>query len=202
MGDLKSRLRAQTTVHLCIDMQCLFAPHGPWPTPWLERVLPVVIRLIEHSPDRTIFTRFITAKSADEAPGRWSAYYRKWHATTRAEIDPGVLELLPELKRHVPPALVFDKSAYSAFSSPALHPFLRERDIDTLILTGSETDVCVLSTALSAVDYGYRVMIVRDGVCSSSDASHDALIDLYTHRFDVQIELATSEEILAAWSSS
>lgn len=28
------------TVHLCLDMQRLFGRDGPWPTPWMERVLP------------------------------------------------------------------------------------------------------------------------------------------------------------------
>jgi PhnB protein len=36
------------------------------------------------------------------------------------------------------------------------------RRSDTLILTGAETDVCVLSTALGAIDHGYRVIIVED----------------------------------------
>jgi nicotinamidase-related amidase len=47
------------------------------------------------------------------------------------------------------------------------------RHTDMLILTGAETDVCVLSTALGAIDHGYRVIITEDGVCSSSDQGHD-----------------------------
>jgi len=199
MGDLKGRLSPPSTIHLCIDMQRLFGSDGPWPTPWLTRVLPVVNRLVEHAPHRTVFTRFLTPETADEAAGMWRPYYRKWHAATRKEMDPATLELLPELKAHVPPGRVFDKFVYSAFAHPALHVFLRERAVDTLILTGSETDVCVLSTALSAIDHGYRVVIVRDAVCSSSDEAHDALIDLYTRRFDVQIELADCPEILENW---
>ncbi|MHC2279292.1 hypothetical protein ACVME8_005935 [Bradyrhizobium diazoefficiens] len=38
----------------------------------------------------------------------------------------------------------------------------------------AETDVCVLSTVLSAVDLGFRVVIVEDALCSSSDVGHDA----------------------------
>ena len=30
------------TVHLCLDMQRIFAPEGPWATPWMERVLPLL----------------------------------------------------------------------------------------------------------------------------------------------------------------
>jgi nicotinamidase-related amidase len=35
------------TVHLCIDMQTLFAERTDWHVPWLERVLPAVLRLAE-----------------------------------------------------------------------------------------------------------------------------------------------------------
>jgi nicotinamidase-related amidase len=34
-------------------------------------------------------------------------------------------------------------------------------------LTGAETDVCVLSTILAAVNLGCRIIVVKDGLCSS-----------------------------------
>jgi hypothetical protein len=55
---------------------------------------------------------------------------------------------------------------------------LRQREADALIVSGSETDVCVLATVLDAVDIGYRVIVVRDAVCSSSDEGHDMLVSL------------------------
>jgi nicotinamidase-related amidase len=55
---------------------------------------------------------------------------------------------------HAAAQTVFDKTVYSAFGNPQLHQHLRERQIDTLIVSGSETDVCVLSSILAAVDYG------------------------------------------------
>jgi hypothetical protein len=36
---------------------------------------------------------------------------------------------------------------------------------------GSETDVCVLSSILAAVDHGSRVILAEDAVCSTSDES-------------------------------
>jgi nicotinamidase-related amidase len=57
----------------------------------------------------------------------------------------------------------------------------------------------VLATVLGAVDYGYRVVIARDGLCSSSDESHDALIGLYGKRFDVQIGIADIDTVLRQW---
>ena len=53
---------------------------------------------------------------------------------------------------------------------------------------------------LGAVDVGYRVIIVRDAICSSSDEGHDALMEVYHSRFSEQIETANADEILDAWS--
>jgi nicotinamidase-related amidase len=186
-------------VHLCVDMQRLFSADGPWPTPWLERVLPVVAELAGRFPGRTVFTRFITPRRPEDMPGTWRDYYEKWREATRQHLEPALLELLPPLARLVPPAIVIDKSRYSAFAEPELLAHLRERGADGLIVTGSETDLCVLATVLGAVDHGYRVVLVRDGVCSSSDAGHDALLELYERRFSVQIETADAATILRAW---
>jgi nicotinamidase-related amidase len=194
MGQLKHAIGA-TARHLCIDMQRLFAPDGPWPTPWMTRVLPVVEALVERAPHKTIFTRFIPPQRAEDMHGQWKAYYTKWREVTRARLDPALIELMPSLKRFVPPAAVIDKMVYSAFSAPEL----KADHLDTLIVPGSETDVCVLASVLGAVDRGYRVIVVRDAVCSSSDKAHDALLDLYHKRFGVQIETADAEEILRGW---
>jgi nicotinamidase-related amidase len=186
-------------VHLCVDMQRLFSRDGPWPTPWLERVLPVVGEIAGRFPERTVFTRFITPRRPDEMPGTWRDYYEKWRAATREHLDPGLLELMPPLARLVPPATVIDKSRYSAFTEPHLAAHLRARGADGLIVTGSETDVCVLATVLGAVDHGYRVILVRDAVCSSSDAGHDALLTLYHQRYSTKVETANAETVLRAW---
>ncbi len=71
--------------------------------------------------------------------------------------------------------------------------------IDTLIVTGGETDVCVLATVLGAIDRGYRLILVTDALCSSVDETHDALMRLYTSRFSQQIEAAGISEVLEAW---
>jgi nicotinamidase-related amidase len=166
---------------------------------WMPRVTPKVEQLIAHAPERTIFTRFIPPEKPEDAPGRWRVYYEKWSHVTRRRLDHPLIGLLPVLTRYAPPATVLDKTVYSAFGNPQLHQHLQERQIDTLIISGSETDVCVLSSILAAVDYGYRVIIAEDAVCSSSDEGHDALIGLFNQRFDVQLEPAKVEVILSAW---
>jgi nicotinamidase-related amidase len=187
------------TVHLCVDMQLLFADNTPWHTPWMNRVLPVITHLAERHAAQTIFTRFIPARHPDELPGSWRRYYRRWADLTLDRLDPILLELAPPLAHLVPPAVTIDKRVYSPFTERALWGELRRRQADTLVITGAETDVCVLAAVLDAVDHGYRVVLATDGLCSSSDQTHDALMTLYRNRFAEQIEAAESAEILAAW---
>lgn len=166
---------------------------------WMPRVTPKVLELIERAPERTIFTRFVPPTDPEDMPGRWRAYYAKWSKVTRPQIDNRLIDLLPVLTRYAPPAAIFDKPVYSAFADRQLHRHLRHLKIDTLIISDSETDVCVLSSILAAVDHGYRVILAEDAVCSSSDESPDALIDLFNRRFDLQVESAKVQLILDLW---
>jgi nicotinamidase-related amidase len=95
---------------------------------------------------------------------------------------------------------VIDKTRYSALAKPKLAEHLRKREADALIVSGSETDVCVLATVLDAVDIGYRVIVVRDAVCSSSDEGHDMLMRLYHARYTERIETADAATILTRWA--
>ncbi len=100
MGELTQEIPSQA-VHLCIDMQRIFSREGPWPAPWMERVLPNVVDLVGCAPERTVFTRFITPQRPSDLPGTWATYYKKWRETTRERLDPRLLNLVPELERFV-----------------------------------------------------------------------------------------------------
>ncbi len=201
MGELRNAI-GPNTAHLCIDMQRLFSADGPWPMAWMERVTPNVVRLVERAPERTTFTRFIPPLNLEDMPGKWRDYYAKWSTVTRRHMDNRLIDLVPALRRYAPPATIFEKSVYSAFANGQLQQYLYRQRINTLIISGSETDVCVLSSILAAVDYGYRVITAEDAVCSSSDETHDALIGLFNRRFDVHIESARVEQILEMWRIS
>lgn len=201
MGEGLVHGRPADAVHLCVDMQRLFSDEGPWPTPWMERVLPVVERIAAHRPARTLFTRFLPPRVPQERPGLWRAYFERWRNATLEEMDPALVDLMPALARFAPPAQVFDKPGYSAFSAPALLPFLRDKQVRCVIVTGAETDVCVLSTIMGAVDLGLRVILVEDGVCSSSDQGHDFLLTLFRNRFSSQVETVAADRLLEQWSA-
>lgn len=186
-------------VHLCIDMQNIFAPGGLWETPWMEKVLPAIASIVSRHQHRTIFTRFITPQKPEDRPGQWQAYFWHWRQATRDHLPPSALDLVPALARYVPPARIVDKPAYSGFSNPQLSGLLVEKSVSSVVITGAETDVCVLSTVLSAVDLGFRVVIVEDALCSSSDIGHDALMTMYRTRFHGQVDLVTAEGLAEFW---
>ena len=187
------------TVHLCVDMQRLFADATPWHVPWMARVLPQVLAIASRHAERTIFTRFVPPCEPHEAKGAWRDYYEQWRDVTRERLDPRLLELVEPLSALVPPARVLDKMVYSAFAEPGLAPALRRNGITALVVTGGETDVCVLAAVLGAVDLGYRTVLVTDALCSSSDETHDALMTLYRSRYGYQIETVTTDVVLEGW---
>ena len=53
---------------------------------------------------------------------------------------------------------------------------------------------------LGAIDFGYRVVLVTDALCSSSDATHDALLTVYHQRFAQQVETVEMETVLSNWT--
>jgi nicotinamidase-related amidase len=150
------------SIHLCLDMQRLLQPEGPWPLAWAESALARIVSLVEGHAEQTIFTRFVPPNSPAAMPGRWKHYYERWRQVTREFLDPSALELLEPLPSFAPPARILDKRYYSAFTGTDLHQILKHAGTDTLILSGAETDVCVLSTICSGVDLGYRMVVAND----------------------------------------
>ncbi|KQR69291.1 cysteine hydrolase family protein [Rhizobium sp. Leaf341] len=183
--------------HLCVDMQRLFAEDTPWRVDWMGRILPNTVACVERAPDRTIFTRFIPPASPDTAIGAWKAYYEKWRNMTREALEPGMLDLMPELAPFAPPARIYDKPVYTPWFAGDLQRILRAEGVETLVITGGETDVCVMTTLLGAIDLGFNVVLIRDAICSSADETHDATLQVLSNRFSVQLEILDTESWLS-----
>lgn len=182
--------------HLCVDMQRMFAEDTRGTLPGWPRISPQIEELAGRHPSRTIFTRFLPPERADDMPGKWRDYYQKWWMMTGEHLPRGFIDLAPSLASLVPPARHFDKRTYSPWIDGRLHPILQSERVDTLVITGGETDVCVLATTLGAIDLGYRVIVLNDAVCSGADDTHDASLELLHDRFSVQLELMDTEEFL------
>jgi ureidoacrylate peracid hydrolase len=103
-------------------------------------------------------------KSGSLAAGSWDA-----------EI---VDQLTPE-----PSDLVIDKSRYSAFYGTRLEPLLTGHGIDTLVMCGVTTNICVETTARDAAQRDYRVLIVSDATGELTRERHENALAILDYGF-------------------
>jgi nicotinamidase-related amidase len=76
-----------------------------------------------------------------------------------------------------PDELVLPKQRWSAFFQTSLELNLRARGIDTIILAGLSTDVGIASTAFSARDRDFGIVVARDACWSHRPGNHDFFMD-------------------------
>ncbi len=57
---------------------------------------------------------------------------------------------------------IFEKTVGDAFAETKLADWLRERDIDEVILLGAATNQCINDTCRGALDHGFKVTVVGD----------------------------------------
>ena len=81
---------------------------------------PAVGRICAHAPQLHALHALPDARAAEDAQGQWQIYYRHWKSVLRSNVDADLLDLLPPLRRFVPPARVIDKYVHSAFEAPDL----------------------------------------------------------------------------------
>ncbi len=185
-----------TIVHMAIDMQNVFAQETAWRLAHIDTIVPNIARLAEAFAGRTLFTRFVTPTTAQEAKGRWRRYYEQWPQFTGAVMDPELVEVIPALQPYATADTLLDK--LTAFDAADCAPRLEALGADTLLFTGVETDVCVLATLLAAVDRGYHVIAVADALASSSQGGHDATLAHVLTRLPDQVEIVNTADVLAA----
>jgi biuret amidohydrolase len=75
------------------------------------------------------------------------------------------VEIYEGLKPH-PGDLVVAKPRYSAYYGTDLEAILRGKGIDTLIISGTVTNVCCESTTRDAFSRDYKVIFLSDGTAA------------------------------------
>jgi nicotinamidase-related amidase len=91
--------------------------------------------------------------------------------------------------------LVVTKNRISAFAGTDLDLLLRAHDVENLVMFGVATSGVVLSTALTALDADYSVLVIRDCCADLDPGLHQILSDKFFPRFATVI---TADEFLKA----
>src|SRR5690606_32205880 len=103
-------------------------------------------------------------------------------------------EFIDELKPEKGEYIV-QKRRHSAFAHTDLDLYLREENIDTVVVTGCWTNVCVRSSASDALYYAYKVITLADACASKTDEMHEnGLKDL-----SIFTKVMTVDEYIDAW---
>ena len=98
--------------------------------------------------------------------------------------------------RDAPNEIVVTKHRYSAFWGSSIDLFLRTNGIQTLVLTGIATEVCVESTARDAFFRDYNIVVPADCVGSYSEERQKASLAVLARSFGI---VTSSTELTAVW---
>ncbi|WP_166359530.1 cysteine hydrolase family protein [Pseudomonas akapageensis] len=154
----------------------------------------IVLDAVRHLAIPVIYTRHINqADGSNLAPGEplavdnGPAGYRS--GTAQVEI---IEALTPR-----PDDRVIDKPRYSAFHQTDLDAQLKQLGVDTLIVGGVLTDVCVLTTVYDAFALGYRIRLLTDACTTTTLAAHYSAL-LIMANWVYSLELLTCAELLRA----
>jgi biuret amidohydrolase len=104
-------------------------------------------------------------------------------------------DLIDEMNRR-PEESVIDKPGYSAFHQTDLDQILRANAVQTLIVCGVTTEVCVHSTVRAAIDLGYRCITVRDACASSEPQLQQPALDMMAVEGGIFGETCDSGELV------
>lgn len=88
--------------------------------------------------------------------------------------------------------VIIAKSSWSSTSNTALMEILRVAGIETVLVCGLITSVCVQHSAFGIFEAGYRTLLVTDACADRGRARHEAALALYG---DYMYELITSEDL-------
>ena len=107
---------------------------------------------------------------------------------------PDWADLADELGAH-PDDHTITKQRWGAFTGTSLHDRLQSHDVTQIVLTGVATSIGVESTARSAYEHGYHVVLATDAMTDTDPDAHRHSVEKIFPRLG---ETATTAEILAA----
>lgn len=90
----------------------------------------------------------------------------------------------------------FDKMSFSALKINEIRDYLEALNKKTVILSGIESHICVLSTAIDLKDNGYEVVVVSDATTSREENFYKAAMDFYNGQ---TIPVLPAETIAFYW---
>ncbi len=171
------------TALVVIDMQNAFMLPGVAHSlcPMAEKIVPNINRLAAAVRATGGVVVWIKTTFTADALRDWSTYF---DMVTPEQGKRRIAALTADSKGHElwsgldmkASDLIVEKNRFSAFiqGSSNLAQVLRSRGLDTVLITGTVTNVCCESTARDAMMLNFRTIMISDGNAAVTDEDHNA----------------------------
>jgi ureidoacrylate peracid hydrolase len=186
---------------IVVDMQNYFVAEGfPLEIPVARQIVPNINRLaraIRAAGGQIVWVQTTSAGALTY----WANLHNRMLTPERSKkrlehLDEAAegFALYPKLEPQ-PTDLRVKKIKYSAFiaGSSDIDGQLKSRGIESLIITGTATNVCCESTARDAMMLDYRVIMVADGNASTTDEEHAATLNNFAIFFG---DVLTTDDVI------
>src|SRR6202047_2264286 len=170
------------TALVVVDMQNAFMLPGVAHSlcPMAEKIVPNINRLAQAVRDTGGTVFWIKTTFTEEALRSWSTYFemtspervaKRIEALTAASLGHQLWSGLDVQPQHP----TVEKNRFSAFiqGSSDLEAALRGRGLDTILVTGTVTNVCCESTARDAMMLNFKTIMVTDGNAAVTDEDNN-----------------------------
>ena len=188
-------LDPRKTALVVVDMQNAFMLPGVAHAlcPMAEHIVPNINRLAQGVRETGGTVVWIKTTFTPDVLKSWSVYYelvspengnKRIEALTADSLGHALWNGL-DVQPQDP---IVEKNRFSAFiqGSSNLAEVLRQREIDTILITGTVTGVCCESTARDAMMLNFNCVMVTDGNAAMTDEEHNSsLIQFYLTFGDV-----------------
>lgn len=177
---------AGRTALIVVDMQNHFVAEGfPAEVPLAKAIVPNINRMAKAI--RAAGGIVLWIQTSSEGALKYWARHHQYQLTperskTRlASLDESAdgFKLYPKLEA-LPTDLRVKKATYSAFMPPGssdIDAQLKSRGIESVVITGTATNVCCESNARDAMFMDYRVIMLSDGNATWTDEEHAATLN-------------------------
>lgn len=196
MDRLQKIVTPQNTALIIIDMQRDFVdPSAPIACAGAQDIIPMIRRITDMARSAGIPVIY-TQESHRRQKIDFGLELEYGETEHCIEGTPGV-EIISEL---IPAEsdYVLVKRRYSGFFATDLDLLLKGLSVNTLILSGVATDVCVRATAQDALQLNYRVLLPRECVAGTTVSRHEAALEHIGYVLGYVMSL---DDVMALFSS-
>jgi ureidoacrylate peracid hydrolase len=157
--------------------------------------LPVIYTAFVYSPSVPLLVGELHPEHKPAPPGAARGFGRP--SACCLEGDPSA-EVIGALAPRDGEAVV-RKRWYDAFAGSDLDGVLRARQVTSLVVTGTMTDICVLATVVGAFNREYRITVVDDAVSTLWPEIQRATLDIIGRAFGRVVSSKSVLDTLTTW---